>query len=89
MNITRHAQATRAWICANCDQQGCTFEIGDDGIGFDPEAAVRQAGHYGLLGLRERARLLQGHLQIISAPGKGTTIRLRLLGTEGGRCDEQ
>jgi NarL family two-component system sensor histidine kinase YdfH len=89
MNIARHAQATRAWVCANCDQQGLTFEIGDDGIGFDPEAAVWQAGHYGLLGLRERARLLQGHLQIISAPGKGTTIRLRLPGTKGGRCDEQ
>jgi len=96
MNIARHAQATRAWVCANCDHQGLTFEIGDDGIGFDPEAAGRQAGHgnsgtshYGLLGLRERARLLQGQLQIISAPGKGTTIRLQLPGTDGGRRDEQ
>ncbi|WP_040445554.1 sensor histidine kinase [Ktedonobacter racemifer] len=89
MNIARHAQATRAWVCANCDQQGLTFEIGDDGIGFDPEAAVRQAGHYGLLGLRERARLLQGQLQIISALGKGTTICLHLLGTDGGIRDEQ
>lgn len=89
VNIARHAQATRAWVCANCNQQGLTFEIGDDGIGFDSEAAARQAGHYGLLGLRERARLLQGHLQIISAPGKGTTIRLHLPGTDGGRRDEQ
>ncbi len=88
MNIARHARATRAWVCANCDQQGITFEIGDDGIGFDPEVAARQAGHYGLLGLRERARLLQGRLQIISAPGKGAIIRLQLLGTNGGRCDE-
>ena len=88
MNIARHAQATRAWICTNCDQQDLTFEIGDDGIGFDPEAVAQQAGHYGLLGLRERARLLQGHLQIISAPGKGTVIRLQLPGTDGGRCDE-
>ncbi|MGH2479725.1 MAG: sensor histidine kinase, partial [Ktedonobacteraceae bacterium] len=73
MNIARHAQATRAWVRANGDQQGLTFEIGDDGIGFDPEAAARQTGHYGLLGLRERARLLQGQLQVISTPDKGTT----------------
>lgn len=78
MNIARHAQATSARVCANCDQQGLTFEIGDNGIGFDPEAAARQAGHYGLLGLRERARLLQGQLQIITAPGEGTTISLHL-----------
>ncbi|HEX4206171.1 MAG TPA: ATP-binding protein [Ktedonobacteraceae bacterium] len=89
MNIARHAQATRAWICANGDQQGLTFEIGDDGIGFDPEATARQAGHDGLLGLRERARLLQGYLQIISATGKGTIIRLKLTRIDGGRCDEQ
>jgi two-component system, NarL family, sensor histidine kinase YdfH len=89
MNIARHAQATRAWVCASCEKQGLMFEIGDDGIGFDPETAARQAGHYGLLGLRERARLLQGHLQIISAPGKGTIIRLHLPGTGGGRHDEQ
>jgi NarL family two-component system sensor histidine kinase YdfH len=88
MNIARHAQATHAWVCANCDQLGLTFEIGDDGIGFAPEAAAQQAGHYGLVGLRERARLLQGHLQIISAPGKGTTIRLHLPGTEGGKRNE-
>jgi two-component system, NarL family, sensor histidine kinase YdfH len=89
MNIACHAQATRAWVCANGDQRGITFEIGDDGIGFDPEGAARQAGHYGLLGLRERARLLQGNLQIISAIGKGTTIRLHLPGINGGRRDEQ
>lgn len=88
MNIARHAQATRAWVRASCDQQRLTFEIGDDGIGFDPGAVARQAGHYGLPGLRERARLLQGHLQIISAPGKGTTIRLHLPGTDGGKRDE-
>ncbi len=89
MNIARHAQATRAWVCANCDHQGLMCEIGDDGIGFDPEAVVRQAGHYGLLGLRERARLLQGHLQIMSTPGKGTTVRLHLPGRDGGRRNER
>lgn len=88
MNIARHAQATRAWVSATCDQQGLTFEIGDDGVGCEPDAVAGQTGHYGLLGLRERARLLQGHLQIMSAPGEGTIIRLHLPDRDRGRCDE-
>jgi signal transduction histidine kinase len=42
-----------------------------------------------LLGLRERARLLQGQLSILSAPGKGTTICLQLPGLNGGKRDER
>ena len=78
MNVARHAQAARTWVSGTCNQGTVTFEIGDDGIGFDPQAVAQQAGHYGLLGLRERARLLQGQLAIVSAPGQGTTLRLRL-----------
>ena len=85
LNIARHAQATRAWVCATRDQELFTLEIGDDGIGFDQERVVRQGGHYGLLGLRERARLLHGQLIILSAPGKGTTIRLQFPATERTR----
>ena len=65
------------------------FEVGDDGVGFDPLAVAQQAGHYGLLGLRERARLLQGQLDILSTPGQGTTIRLRLPVGNRGIRDEQ
>ena len=89
LNIARHAQATHAWVCAACDQERLTFEIGDDGIGFDPASVAQQAGHYGLLGLRERARLLQGQLSILSAPGKGTKICLQLPGMNGGKSDER
>jgi NarL family two-component system sensor histidine kinase YdfH len=46
----------------------------DDGIGFDPAAVAGQPGHYGLLGLRERVRLLHGNLEIQSTPGAGTRI---------------
>lgn len=88
MNIARHAQATHAWICATGDREILTFEIGDNGIGFEPADVARQAGHYGLLGLRERARLLHGQLFILSAPGKGTIIRLQLPGMNGGEKDE-
>ena len=51
------------------------LEIRDDGQGFDPQV-IPGAGHYGLLGMRERARLLGGTLEIKSGTGPGTHIRL-------------
>jgi NarL family two-component system sensor histidine kinase YdfH len=89
MNIARHAQATRAWVRGTCHQDTITFEVGDDGIGFDPPVVAQQAGHYGLLGLRERARLLQGQLDIVSVPGQGTTLRLHLPVENRGTRDER
>jgi NarL family two-component system sensor histidine kinase YdfH len=75
-NITRHAQASQTWIRAGSENAMMTFEIEDNGIGFDPAQVT--TGHYGLLGLRERARLMNGHLLIDSEPGQGTTVRLCL-----------
>jgi len=89
MNIARHAQATHAWVYGTCDQDTFTFEIVDNGIGFDPRAVTQQAGHYGLLGLRERARLLHGQLDILSAPVQGTTLRLHLPDVNGETRDER
>jgi signal transduction histidine kinase len=56
-----------------------TLEIAvrDNGLGFDVDAATGP-GHYGLLGMRERARLAGGALVIDSAPEQGTLITLRL-----------
>ncbi|GHO57838.1 hypothetical protein KSB_63130 [Ktedonobacter robiniae] len=75
-NIARHSQASQAWIRSSVENGGITFDIEDNGIGFDPEQV--KTGHYGLLGLRERARLMNGHLLINSEPGQGTTVRLYL-----------
>jgi signal transduction histidine kinase len=47
----------------------------DDGRGFDPGVpGDRDAEHLGLLGMRERARLLGGQVEVRSAPGQGTTV---------------
>ena len=54
------------------------MEIGDDGVGFDPDGIQVQDGHYGLLGIRERAKMLGGNLEIVSAKAKGTKLRLRI-----------
>lgn len=55
--------------------------ITDDGIGFSPEQALSRSDtglHFGLRSAIERAHMVDGTLTIISAPGQGTTIRLRL-----------
>ncbi|GHO72571.1 hypothetical protein KSD_03420 [Ktedonobacter sp. SOSP1-85] len=75
-NIARHAQASQAWIRSSVENGMITLDIEDNGIGFDP--AQITPGHYGLQGLRERARLMNGHLLINSEPGQGTTVRLCL-----------
>ena len=77
-NVAHHAQAQHTWIRTTCSDTAFALEIRDDGIGFDPQLVTTQAGHYGLLGLRERARLLGGHLELMSTPGKGTTLLLCL-----------
>lgn len=77
-NVARHAQAQQVGVRAAEDGAWLTIEVRDDGAGFDPEAALSRAGHYGLLGLRERARLAGGTLEIDSAPGEGARLILCL-----------
>jgi NarL family two-component system sensor histidine kinase YdfH len=80
-NVTRHAQAHQVRVSFGPRGDTLTLEIDDDGVGFDPVAAT-QSGHYGLIGVRERARLLGGYLTIRSAPGIGTSLHLRLPGKQ-------
>jgi NarL family two-component system sensor histidine kinase YdfH len=77
-NIARHARAKSARLrVAEMDvDEEMQIEISDDGIGFDPK--VVEAGHYGLLGMRERIRLAGGTLEIRSEPGIGTQLMIRL-----------
>ena len=77
-NIARHARASQVSLRLACTPGWLEMTITDDGAGFDPQAAADQAGHYGLLGMSERARLAGGTLDVTSQPGKGTTLRLRL-----------
>jgi two-component system sensor histidine kinase UhpB len=80
-NIARHAGAKHVRIELTRNRASVHLTIRDDGAGFDPAAARRRArngGSFGVLGMEDRARLLGGVFRIISAPGKGTTIRVRL-----------
>jgi NarL family two-component system sensor histidine kinase YdfH len=77
-NVARHAQVRQVTISGQCKDGRYILAISDDGTGFDPAAAFSQAGHFGLVGLQERARLAGGHLEIESTPRQGTTLRLFL-----------
>ncbi|MGD8455402.1 MAG: sensor histidine kinase [Anaerolineales bacterium] len=77
-NIARHAQANQASVEISQADDHLNLRIWDDGAGFNPDEEMARAGHYGLLGIRERARLAGGTLNINSSPGNGTRIDLSL-----------
>jgi two-component system NarL family sensor kinase len=75
-NIRRHAHARNATIRLEITPDALTAMVSDDGRGFNPERGLH--GHYGLLGIRERARLLGGEAQVRSARGRGARIEVRI-----------
>jgi signal transduction histidine kinase len=80
-NALQHAGANHVRVSVHYDHEGIHLQIADDGIGFllaERLDTYTREGHFGLVGLQERARQLGGSLHIESAPGRGTTIRARL-----------
>jgi signal transduction histidine kinase len=74
-NAVKHAAAERAWVEIVEDENTVTVTVSDDGGGFDLD---RPDGGFGLVGMEERVRLVEGRLLIDSAHGKGTVIRAEL-----------
>jgi signal transduction histidine kinase len=74
-NLSKHSQATEVALSLVRYDNHLLLDIRDNGRGFDP-AQVEIPGHYGLSGMRERAELVGGALEIKSAPGKGACVRL-------------
>lgn len=79
-NILRHSSASRVDLRLALYNDELHLQIRDDGKGFDPGALVveSQAGGFGLLGMQERVRMLEGEFQIHTAPGMGTKIMIRV-----------
>jgi signal transduction histidine kinase len=75
-NIGKHAQATAVTISLQCDRAELVGQVADNGIGFDTDGGSVRDG-VGLIGMRERAVLLGGTLEISSACGRGTTVAFR------------
>jgi two-component system, NarL family, sensor kinase len=83
-NVRQHAHATEVEITLRTTPKDVALSVHDDGVGFTSEP--RDEGHYGILGMRERARLLGGRLRVTSRPGRGTTVTARVpVAAEGGR----
>jgi NarL family two-component system sensor histidine kinase YdfH len=82
-NIARHSQAHQVWVTIRENADHLNMEIKDDGKGFHTSVIGKQSGHYGLLGIYERARLIGGKLTINSAIQEGTSIKIEVpLGKE-------
>jgi two-component system sensor histidine kinase UhpB len=81
-NVDKHAGARSAAIRVAFDAGGVRVAVTDDGQGFTPDQAQAraQAGHLGLIGLRERVALAGGSLEVGSEPGRGTTLTFTLPG---------
>jgi NarL family two-component system sensor histidine kinase YdfH len=84
-NVMKHAQATKVHIRFIMHRDHLELEVRDDGRGFDVNEGI-SAGHYGLLGMRERARLSGGVLTIDSNPRRGTSVRFRATNAQAGRA---
>lgn len=76
-NVRKHSEASAVRISIVPDPEGIRAQVTDDGRGFDPATTVARAadaGRLGLVGMRERARMLGGRAQIDSQPGGPTVV---------------
>jgi signal transduction histidine kinase len=77
VNAERHAQANHVCVrLGGAGRGGAVLEVVDDGIGLPPKRFG--SGHYGMMGMHERAEAIGAELEIESAPGEGTTVRCRV-----------
>jgi len=74
-NAARYAHPEHVWLSLTQHQQSICLQIRDDGTGFDP---TQKYTGLGIVGMRERASLLEGSLTIISQQGQGTIVEVVL-----------
>jgi signal transduction histidine kinase len=75
-NVLKHANAKAVTITLTQDAQKISFEVADDGCGFDPVKAC-EAGCLGLRNMKERAQEMGAEFEIISHAGNGTKVIIR------------
>lgn len=85
VNISRHANAENVFVILKADNNYISVDVEDDGDGFDVNTLFQQAVHarkdfrgLGLLGMKERASLIGGSLEIYSVPNCGTRVSLKI-----------
>jgi signal transduction histidine kinase/ligand-binding sensor domain-containing protein len=74
-NAVNHANPNQIDLKVNIDSRELNLQVVDDGCGFEPDGAfTSRNGNFGLIGMRERAERLDGHLRLESHPGNGTRL---------------
>ncbi len=73
-NVERHARASQVAVMWHCDGRRAILMVVDDGVGF-PSGRAGRLDSYGIIGMRERASSIGAALDVMSEPGKGTTVR--------------
>jgi PAS domain S-box-containing protein len=79
-NIIRHAGASKIWVVYKIEPDSFSLELRDNGQGFahtQDFSALTRTGHFGLVGMKERAEAIGGNFSVSSETGKGTTILIR------------
>jgi len=76
-NIGRHAKASRVEATIQENKEFCIMQVKDNGVGISERDLLKDTS-FGLVGLRERAFLLHGDVDIQGAPNQGTTVTVRL-----------
>jgi len=84
-NVARHARATEVEIAMHQQDGELVLVVSDNGVGF-PAAGLQTAGRFGLLGIRERAYMLGGRIEVDNVPGGGgrLTVHLPLAAADEG-----
>jgi signal transduction histidine kinase len=76
-NAVKHARASQVRIHLAVAGRKLSLSVADNGRGFEQDEAFSEVGgHFGLLGMRERAERLGGELQLHSEPGQGTEVEV-------------
>ena len=91
-NVVHHAQTQSAALQINFAAKEITLEIRDEGVGFEtPKSPTDFApsGHFGLLGMGERADLIGARLEVQSEAGRGTRLSVRLANPSSKPTDKE
>lgn len=77
-NVRKHAGVNKALVKLEDRGSVLTLVIKDEGCGFDPDEIGQQRESYGIMGMKERVQLFGGELEILSQPGEGTQIIIKV-----------
>jgi len=77
-NSAKHSGARNIEVTLESTSEALRLAVHDDGSGLGKDGAALRPGHYGIIGMKERATQIGADLQLLSEPGHGTTVSVHL-----------